>query len=338
LNFFPYSIFNSIDIVNFSEEKREEDRNVIETFLFDPVSKSVEPEVDRLVQEQTAALKESARPVKEQSTSGSFLSMILREQDRHVVAHINPVRKREEKLTEMKIKIRSEIDKYFLHCRSIDWVKTLEDHPTENYVKEEVQAVLMENNTQLKNPLYLAHRFDVLAWWRKVGSIMFPFMSVGAPIILAKPAHNGYQERVFSLGKFCDSPLRNKQTAANFEMRVLDTINKNNKCFENFNATYIDQKDLFVKNFFQYENVAKILSPEEVPPTTITIQNDDDVDSTVENQQPDPESDCLSEDDEEIIELDKIDNSISIMDKDDDYLTMYDTMEEVEKQELTIQL
>jgi hypothetical protein len=322
--------------VNFSEERKEEDRTVNETFLFDLVSKSVEPEVDRLVQEETAALKEVARPVKEQSTSGSFLSLILREQDKHVVAHINPVRKREEKLTEMKIKIRSEIDKYFLHCRSIDWVKTLEEHPSEKYVKEEVTAAVAENDTQLKNPLYLAHRFDVLSWWRKVGSIMFPFMSVGAPIILAKPAHNGYQERVFSLGKFCDSPLRNKQTAANFEMRVLDMINKNNKCFEKFTTTYIDQKDQFIKNFFAYDNVAKILSPDEEPSATVVINNDSDDD--VEGTKPPAEPDYLSETDDEIIQLDNIDNSISIMDEDDDYITMYDTLENIEEQELTIQL
>jgi hypothetical protein len=187
------SIFNSIDQVNFGEEKRHEDRITIEKFLYDLLEKSIEPEVERFVAEETNALRESARPPKEHTTSGSFLSMILREQDRNVVAQINPARKREEKLAELKMKIWAEVEKYFLHCRSIDWIKVMEEHPTENYKKEEVLQETTLNETQLKNPMYIAHRFDMLSWWRKVGSLLFPYMATGAPIILAKPAHNGYQ-------------------------------------------------------------------------------------------------------------------------------------------------
>jgi hypothetical protein len=358
-----HSILNSIDTVNFNEDKRSEDRNVIEKFLFDLLEKSIEPEVERLIAEETTALQESSRPPKEQpSTSGSFLSIILREQDRNLHTQINPARKREEKLAELKMKIRSEIDKYFLHCRSIDWLKTLEEHPTENYNKEHVLQQVTQNETHLKNPLWLAHRFDVLSWWRKVGTLLFPYMAVGAPIVLAKPAHNGYQERVFSLGKFCDSPLRSNQTAANFEMRVLDTINKNNKCFEKFNSTYIEEKDQFVNNFFQYENVAKILSmedtEEEVAAATAGIILDNDMDPLEEclriayeddslsgEEDGKPRAvpryerlDCESEDDEDIAVLDQLDNSSVVMEDDDDYIPKEDSLENLQNKELVIQL
>jgi hypothetical protein len=193
----------------------------------------------------------------------------------------------------------------------------------------------------------LAHRFDFLAWWRKVGMLLFPFMAVGAPIILAKPAHNGYQERVFSLGKFCDSPLRNKQTADNFEMRVLDTINKNNKSVQSFNTTYIEDKDSFVKNFFTYENVATILSTDEQRDAILVEDDvdDEDEDSTTgEDDDRKPKArtglvdEYVSEDDEDFQEMDDGYSTSTTLEDEDDCLEDKDGTEDNRYKELVIQL
>jgi hypothetical protein len=291
-------------------------------------------------------LKENAKAPKEQSTSGLFLSLILRENDRSAVKQINPAMKREEKLQELRLKIHSEVDKYYLHCRSMDWLKTLEQYPTENYEgREEVELLCSLNDTHIKTPLWLAHRFDVLAWWRKVGMLLFPLMAVGAPIILAKPAHNGYQERVFSLGKFCDSPLRNKQTADNFKMRVLDTINKNNKSVQTCNNTFIEDKDSFVKNFFTYENVAKILSTEEKTDVFLVEDEVEDEDSTTgedDDRKPKARSglvdDYISDDDEDFKYLDDGYSSSSSLEDEDDCTEDTDGTEDNRNKELVIQL
>ena len=76
-----------------------------------------------------------------------------------------------------------------------------------------------------KDPLYVADRFDLMKWWRGFGKEKYNKLYISASILLAKPAHNGYQEWVFSIGTYCNGPLRQKLKPDNFEMRVLDSIN-----------------------------------------------------------------------------------------------------------------
>jgi hAT family C-terminal dimerisation region len=114
--------------------------------------------------------------------------------------------------------------------------------------------------TNKSSPDYAAPRFDVLQWWRNIGQSVYPKLALAAPIILGKPAHNGYQERVFSLGKYCDNTLRNKMKQENFEMRVLDTVNRFNDGIQNFEQlAKSTEPSTFVSNFFTRSNLKLIL-------------------------------------------------------------------------------
>jgi hypothetical protein len=51
------------------------------------------------------------------------------------------------------------------------------------------------------------------------------FGSICALIVLAKPIHNGFQERVFSRGTFTDDQLQRNMKESTFECAILEAIN-----------------------------------------------------------------------------------------------------------------
>ena len=75
------------------------------------------------------------------------------------------------------------------------------------------------------DPVYCAKFFDVLKWFRELGSQRFPRIATAAAFVLAKPFHNGFQERVFSTGTYRDSNLKRRQKENTFELTVLDSLN-----------------------------------------------------------------------------------------------------------------
>ena len=82
---------------------------------------------------------------------------------------------------------------------------------------------------------------DVFSWWRKFGKKDFPHLYLGAMIVLGKPSHNGFQERVFSLGNYKDSQLAKWRHENNFAMGVLEHVNV--RMMENFEShNYIPSK------------------------------------------------------------------------------------------------
>ena len=84
----------------------------------------------------------------------------------------------------------------------------------------------MDEKKLPKQPtVFFRDLFDVFAWWRNVGFAHFPDLYLGAMLLLAKPSHNGFQERVFSLGNYKDSRLMKRKHADNFEMGVLEHVN-----------------------------------------------------------------------------------------------------------------
>jgi hypothetical protein len=79
--------------------------------------------------------------------------------------------------------------------------------------------------TLVKDPIYMAWMFDVFAWWRALGRNRFKFLEVCALIVLGKPIHNGFQERMFSIGTFTDDQLHRKMQESTFECAILEGIN-----------------------------------------------------------------------------------------------------------------
>jgi hypothetical protein len=72
--------------------------------------------------------------------------------------------------------------------------------------------------------LYVSKFFDVTKWWMK-HETKFPELAMGASILLGKPTHNAFQERVFSRGTYSDTKLRKRLKEEFFEMSVMNAVN-----------------------------------------------------------------------------------------------------------------
>jgi hypothetical protein len=83
-------------------------------------------------------------------------------------------------------------------------------------------------------------------------------------IILGKPSHNGFQERVFSQGTYRDDKLRKRVRDENFEMRVLDNLNAA-KCEELLQDINLqgqnDDDPKYVRNFISARSAAAVGAP-----------------------------------------------------------------------------
>ena len=131
-------------------------------------------------------------------------------------------------INELERKLEGEVASYTLFCESMDIEKVLDKVGNEKYFKEKNQLKYDKNHREeleLKNVDYLKKYFDVLAFWQMYGKEKWPKLTVGAMLILGKPSHNGFQERVFSKGNYKDGQLKKRQHADTFEMAVLESFN-----------------------------------------------------------------------------------------------------------------
>ena len=105
-------------------------------------------------------------------------------------------------------------------------------------------------------------------WWQKFGKKDFPQLYLGAMLILAKPSHNGFQERIFSLGNYRDSRLTKRRHEDNFEMGVLEHANvAMMEKFEDYNnhqksaakePVEVEPKNLIESFFFQTKKLSRV--------------------------------------------------------------------------------
>lgn len=132
-----------------------------------------------------------------------------------------------ETLERRKLDISNRIDCSFLdyidHCKKMDVLEVLKTIGNETYEKEK-NTIVAERITIMKDVYYCYRYFDVLKWWKFQGSEKCPMLSVAAAIVLGKPTHNGFQERVFSRGTYFDHKLKQRMKESNFEMSVLNSL------------------------------------------------------------------------------------------------------------------
>ena len=72
--------------------------------------------------------------------------------------------------------------------------------------------------------MYISKFFDSVKWWQQHENI-YPELAAAASILLGKPTHNAFQERVFSRGTYSDTKLRKRLKEEHFEMSVLNAVN-----------------------------------------------------------------------------------------------------------------
>ena len=126
-------------------------------------------------------------------------------------------------IADLRQTIKQELKQFKSCCRSFCMMELLDEYGTEKY--KAMKKANKIQDTKFKVPTYVKPFFDVLKWWKKDGMQKFPHLAVAAFIILGKPSHNGFQERVFSTGTFKDSRLMKRRHEDNFEMAVLEHVN-----------------------------------------------------------------------------------------------------------------
>lgn len=208
----------------------------------------------------------------------------------------------ENKRTVLKKEIQEEVQEYIDKCTNMDVMKILEIYGTPKFYEDQKKGILdLGKISYVNDPLVIGQYFDLIKWWRNDGTQSYPRLSTAATIILGKPTHNAFQERVFSKGNYHDSSLKKKTTEVNFEMSLLNSLN--------FKALKDIQKELKLKRV-DCSNVKRVVSEVrdffkrgegeeiiiELPPETITI-------------------DGVEEEDDEILS----------MAKDDDFIHDYDS-------------
>ena len=111
--------------------------------------------------------------------------------------------------------------------KDFDWVTLVDEYPNSRADDLREDPIKHKNLLGKKRDAFYALKlFDVFAWWKNVGLLRFPKLAIVASILLAKPFHNGYQERVFSRGTATDNILRKRLREDHYEMRVLDLLTR----------------------------------------------------------------------------------------------------------------
>jgi hypothetical protein len=177
---------------------------------------------------------------------------------------------------ELKAAITRSVQDYFYYCRkTMDVVLDLEIYGNERYMKEKKNIDFNRIRAPINDPYYAYKYFDLMKWWKQFGSSRWPMISVVAAIVLGKPSHNGFQERVFSRGTHRDDKLKQRLLDQNFEMSVLNSLT-NTKLTEvmksinrmDGNETKYDENKRDINSFFanekNYEKLCDALMIEEV--------------------------------------------------------------------------
>lgn len=84
--------------------------------------------------------------------------------------------------------------------------------------------IKLEKINNHKDALYVSKFFNTMKWWQ-INEKKYPELAVAASIVLGKPTHNGFQERVFSRGTYKDSKLKKRLKEDSFEMSIINSVN-----------------------------------------------------------------------------------------------------------------
>jgi hypothetical protein len=131
----------------------------------------------------------------------------------------------ERKRKELRIKIQNSMEEYKETCSKMDMLAYLEDNGNEEYKKMKKSNKLdYKKIIEFEDAVYVSKFFDVTKWWKEHEQ-KYPELALAANIILGKPTHNAFQERVFSRGTYADTKLRKNLKEEFFEMSVLNAVN-----------------------------------------------------------------------------------------------------------------
>jgi hypothetical protein len=122
--------------------------------------------------------------------------------------------------------IQAQVTTYIKYCKDMNMLLVLEQYGNEKYKEDSAKDEVNKSKiVKYTDAVYVSKYFDLLLWWKEVGSRTFVEVSCAALVMLGKPTHNAFQERVFSRGTYKDSLLKKSLKENKFEMAVLNSLN-----------------------------------------------------------------------------------------------------------------
>jgi hypothetical protein len=131
-----------------------------------------------------------------------------------------------EKLQELENSLQVSFLQYKKYCEELNIADYYNNYGNEEY-KKQVKKDLKEfdnDNTTFLSILTLIKYSDVTLFWQDRKKD-FPELAIAAGIVLGKPTHNAFQERVFSKGSYMDTKLKKRTSEDTFEINVLNACN-----------------------------------------------------------------------------------------------------------------
>ncbi|MGL4342900.1 MAG: hAT transposon family protein, partial [Lactococcus lactis] len=207
------SCLNLLDEINFSDDKIESYYDFAIKFVYDHFESSVEKEVVS-IEDTTPSINNmvdnnNSSEMNHQEKHKRFLyeKAKARKQSRNKSGPDSELSLDKKKLDLLK-KIKSKMKDYREECGELNVATWLNEHGNDLYhsLKEKKNGIdYIKINEH--DVIYISKFFDVLEWW-KIKESTYPELAVGACIVLGKPTHNAFQERVFSRDTYNDSKLR----------------------------------------------------------------------------------------------------------------------------------
>jgi hypothetical protein len=174
-------------------------------------------------------------------------------------------RNRQRKKDEIIVEIKKEVDEYIRHCQSFRFIKnSLDKYGNDKYKKKPNNGFDEQRVTEKMMDGHYAHKyFDIMAWWSEEGNRRFGMVATAAAVVIGKPSHNGFQERVFSRGTYFDSALKQRMKEENFEMAVLNSLTQTKvrelteKMLWDHVEMKVDESNVEVSKFYNKELSAR---------------------------------------------------------------------------------
>jgi hypothetical protein len=201
---------------------------------------------------------------------------------------------------ELRNRIKDSMDEYKNFCIDIDMAIYLHENGNDLYKTMVAKKTIETIKIEWGDALYVSKFFDVTKWWMKHES-KFPELAMGASIILGKPTHNAFQERVFSRGTYSDTKLRKRLKEEYFEMSVMNAVN--GKQIDDM--YHIMQPSIMVREKDRQKELKSFIEKQ---------KNELDLTRVIENEEDDPAPEYGS------VCSEKTDGEISDDDDDDDII------------------
>lgn len=156
--------------------------------------------------------------------------MLFLEFDKELKKNSKDTRSETIRKNELFTRIENQMKEYREDCANIKVIDYVNKYGNEKYKNMKKKDEIINYNKFTKQYLdvnYITSLSDVTLFWKDMHT-KYNFISIYAMIILGKPTHNAFQERVFSRGTYTDTKLKKRLTERSFEMSVLNAVNAKN--------------------------------------------------------------------------------------------------------------